>query len=186
MTTFKDILNQVIFDDVKNIILENYPDEENQIEEYKKVFFKLLQMVANPNKEKWKLVLEKVHEEWDFEDEDTGKVEHVIDDYINVYGKKSGKKQAYAIEYSPWTEWLSLTIESQTIKDFSAAEIVAHALYEMTYVSFNEEDIIDTFNMIMDRYSEVKESIEKSIEKSDGPGQIISLEEAKQKIEKKK
>lgn len=182
MATFKDILNQVIFDEVKNIILENYPDEEKQIEEYKKVFFKLLQMAPDHNKEKWKLVLEKVHEEWDFEDEDTGKTEHVIDDYVSVYGKKPGVKHAYAIEYSPWAEWLSLIIDTQTIQDFSKAEIVAHALYEMSYVSFDEKDIIDTFNMVMDRYNEVKESIEKT----NSPRQIISLEEAKQKIEKKK
>ena len=52
-----------------------------------------------------------------------------------------------AIEFTAWSEWLGMPIDTNSLKEFSELEIVAHCLNEMTYAGFEQEEI----NSKMDR-----------------------------------
>lgn len=143
MTTLKDIFNKVTFEEILEEILNAYPDEEDMSDQYEEVFSKIMDMELAPNDEKWKLVLENTEEEWDCFDEDTGETEHIIENYVTVYGKKARSKEYYAIEFAPWNEWLSMIIDTKTLKEFTPAQIAAYCLWEMTFISFDEENIED-------------------------------------------
>jgi hypothetical protein len=42
---------------------------------------------------------------------------------------------------------------------FTEIEIIVHALYEMTFISFDEKEILDSLNHIKDLADEAKKSI---------------------------
>lgn len=47
----------------------------------------------------------------------------------------------FAIELDPWSEWLGMEIDRETLGKYQAPEIVAHCLWEMTCFGFNEAAI---------------------------------------------
>jgi hypothetical protein len=38
-----------------------------------------------------------------------------------------------------WEEWMGMSINESTLNDYSASEILAHSLFEMTYTGFDPE-----------------------------------------------
>ena len=158
-------------------MLKAYPDEEEMTEQYQEVFLKLVDMEPTLNKEKFKLVLENAHEEWDFYDTETEETEHVVEDFVSVYGKKPKCKDRYSIEFAPWSEWLSMTIDSKTLKEFSPAEIAAHCLWEMTFIGFDEENIEDVLEDLKNTIDGFIDSFEDSKTK-----RILFSKEVKQNL----
>lgn len=47
----------------------------------------------------------------------------------------------YALDYTEWGKWVGMEIDSSALKEFTPVDIVVHCLYEMTYVSFNQDNI---------------------------------------------
>jgi hypothetical protein len=47
----------------------------------------------------------------------------------------------YAIELEPWSAWLGMKIDPDTLAKYSESEIVAHCLWEMTCFGFEETAI---------------------------------------------
>lgn len=175
MATLKDIFNKVTFEEVLEEILNAYPDEEEIIDQYEEVFSKIMDMEPAPNNEKWKLALENSEEEWDYYDEDTGETEHIVENYVTVYGKKPKCKEYYAIEFAPWNEWLSMVIDTKTLKEFTSAQIAAHCLWEMTFISFDEESIEDALGDLKNIVEELMEAFNEPETKK-----IISSEDLRQ------
>jgi hypothetical protein len=60
---------------------------------------------------------------------------------VDGYNPKDKEDPYYAIEFSPWSEWLDMDIEENTLKILSNSEILVHALWEMTFISWDEEEI---------------------------------------------
>jgi len=183
--TFKDLLQEVTFKDVQLALVDAYEEEEESIDEYKKVFFKLLQMTPKENEKKWKIVVEKFHHEW--ADPDDGEV--FSDDGYEVHGRKPNDKNRYAIEFTAWNKWLSMNIDPKTLKTFTKAEIIAHCLYEMTFMSFDEADIQEAMESLKETVEEIKESLaKKEVEKEQKGEQdkstIVTWEELKKRMEK--
>lgn len=56
-----------------------------------------------------------------------------MDKHHQVFGKKTDDKVSYALDFTPWSEWLTFKIHSKTVSTYSHDEIVAHCLWEMTY-----------------------------------------------------
>src|SRR5262245_19088261 len=48
---------------------------------------------------------------------------------------------AWAIHPVPWSEWLGMAIDTDTLARCSSEEIAAHCLWEMTWDGFDEETI---------------------------------------------
>lgn len=61
--------------------------------------------------------------------------------WVTVFGIEN--HAPVAIEYEPWAQWLGMPIGTDTLADFPAVDIAAHALWEMTYAGFDEAAIAE-------------------------------------------
>lgn len=62
------------------------------------------------------------------------------------YHELLGDHTCYAIEMTPWNEWLGMPVEEDTLKELTPAQIVGYSMYEMTYLGWTEEEIQDSVN----------------------------------------
>jgi len=130
MVTFKELLQQVKYENVEKVILKFYPDEKNNVEAggYREVFEELLDLKPKFREKKWYIVIRKIIDEDGF--------------YYDVSGKPANEEQLYGLEYTPWEEWLGFYIDSKNIpSDFTKEDIVAHCLWEMTWCGFSQDEI---------------------------------------------
>ena len=105
--------------------------------------------------------------------------------YVDVSGRVADKgkgngnwaSESYAIEFKPWDEWLGMTIAEQTLKEFSEPQILAHCLYEMTFVGFNQEEIQKRFEEIFILTEEIK-----AITNEEREGKLIPWERIKKEL----
>lgn len=76
-----------------------------------------------------------------------------------------GHEISWAIEYTPWDEWLGMKIDPVSFngangqKGFSEVQIVAYCLWEMTWAGFTEEKIKKGIDELNDSANEIKEAI---------------------------
>lgn len=66
-----------------------------------------------------------------------------IDDvpYWDVCCCKEGDPEQYGFDLSPWAEWLAIRVPQSLLDKMTAAEIVAHCVWEMTFYGFTQEKI---------------------------------------------
>jgi hypothetical protein len=117
---------------VSAILVKLYPKEENNIQGYQTVFEKLMMIPSVVND----MAIVLTNEKDDFDGEE----------YVDVSGeykhpKNKEEEYSHAIEFTPWKKWLGMDISTESLKDFTELEILAHCLYEMTFVGFDEKDI---------------------------------------------
>lgn len=48
---------------------------------------------------------------------------------------------AYAVECEPWSDWLGMELNEETLTNLSAGEIIGNCIFEMTWWGWTEEDI---------------------------------------------
>jgi len=58
-----------------------------------------------------------------------------------VSGVKRSSDERYCFSFSPWPQWLALRVPPGLEQRFSAADIVAHCLYDMTFYGFTGRKI---------------------------------------------
>lgn len=130
MITLKSIINKCNIENVVNILARL--DEDNDSDAYLAVLEKLkYKGVTNTN---FRIVLTR--------QENDGY------SWVDVSGYNVKEKLMYALEFRTWDEWLGMEIDEVTLATFSTDEIVAHSLYEMTYISFDESEIQQQFDEI--------------------------------------
>lgn len=139
--TLKTLLQKHTWLSIASIFWEVYPDEEKNSEGYQEVFEKLLLMP--PQDSEMAIVVAYCKDEFDGEE------------YVNVSGeylhpKNEEETYSHAIEFTPWQEWLGMEIHPDSLEHFTELEIIAHCLYEMTFVGFEEEEIQEEMNRIKD------------------------------------
>jgi len=128
MKTFKEILEQTHWLDGQNQIIKVRPKQENNLVGYANVYYSLFDLTPAENLSGCTIVI--------YLAEDTEGNE-----YYTVSGLKDGEK--YAIEYTPWEEWLGFYIDEELFSTMSLEEIVAYCLYEMTWGGYTQEDIYE-------------------------------------------
>lgn len=141
---------------VKAILTEIYPEEEPNIDAYEEVF----DFLKNAHAEESVYII--VFEEQDDEILVSGMEAYEEED-------ENGNRTTYSLEFTPWEEWLGMEIDPQTLKNYSELEILAHVLLEMTFVSFDPEEI-----------KEEKKKLEKIINEMENQpedGQVIDLQQ---------
>ena len=138
-----DVLKEVDFEKTFNRLTYWFKNQESSKTGYKDVFDKLLTM--KPNKHNLSDLFIEVNKVF----EDDGEC------WLNVHGimPKSPQK-GYAIEFTPWNDWISMFIDQKTLDSLSKEEIVAACMYEMTFFGFEEEDVQDSHNDLINRYEE--------------------------------
>ena len=104
--------------------------------------------------------------------------------YVDVSGRKTIPEpdiitNSYALEFTEWKEWLGMELANETVKNFSQLEIIAHCLYEMTFVDYDEEEIQKQFCQIKNTMEEYK-----SLSEEEKKRNTISLEELKKRYKK--
>lgn len=142
--TLNELIQSNSWLSIEMILLKLYPGEEVNRFAYLDVFEELLYM--NPENSEIEIVV--AHQIDDFDGEE----------YVDVSGsyrnpKSEEEEFSEALEFTPWNQWLGMEISQESLEDFTELEIIAHCLFEMTFVGFEEEVI-----------QEEMESIQKSIE----------------------
>ncbi len=142
---FGEIIKSNNWLSVEIVLLKLYPDEKKNISGYEEVYNKL--RVLQPKETDFSILLSK---ELDLENES----------YIHVCGYQNDVNNSYAIEFTPWEEWLGMEIDKNTLESLNEFEIIAHCLYEMTFYGFDEMTIQSGMNEINKEVEEIKNMTE--------------------------
>jgi len=144
---FLDLIKNNNWLSVKMTLLNLYPNEEKSISGYEDVYEKLFYLSPVLND----LTIQVKNEIDDFDQAE----------YVDVSGyyknpKTEEEKFSQAIEFTAWNKWLGMDMDKSSLLNFSELEIIAHCLYEMTFIGFEEEDIQEEFNNLEDSVDEYK------------------------------
>ena len=172
-----DLIKSYNWLSVELTLLKLYPDQDKMLDEYRNVYEKLkLTEPADYNE------LEIVLTEYD----NDPNFESYKETYVDVSGQKkipnpNDITSGYAIEFLEWDKWLGMDLAKETTKNFSDLEIIAHCLYEMTFIDYDEEAIQEQFKTLNDNLEEYKKLTEEEKEQK-----TISLDELKKRLDEKK
>ncbi|MCF6349362.1 MAG: hypothetical protein L3J20_13895, partial [Flavobacteriaceae bacterium] len=144
---FLDLIKNNNWLRVKMTLLNLYPNEEKSISGYEDVYEKLFYLSPVSND----LTIQVKNEIDDFDKEE----------YVDVSGyyknpKTEEEKFSQAIEFTAWNKWLGMDIDKNSLLNFSELEIIAHCIYEMTFMGFEEEGIQEELNNLEDSVDEYK------------------------------
>jgi len=158
---FKDKVKACNFRNVKEALLRLYPDQKKNIKGYRYVFQTLRLMKPRYNKEGMIIDIRKV-----------GRGRNA---YFSVSGvcREKGINQLFGIECMPWSKWLGCEVNKQILKKMTKDEIVAHCLWEMTFMGFTQNKIRRELNVLKRQVRDIK----------DGKVKTIPFEEVMQKLE---
>ncbi len=163
---FKELLKNVVLNDVLTELVISYPGEEEDLEEYEEVFNKLLVLSCNKEAKECMINISETTEMWDDEEEV----------FISVNGKLPGDDENYCIAFEKWENWLNMTVPDD-LCDYTAAEFVAHCLWEMTWHGFSQEDIQETLQELLATVEEIEKNPENLIDMDEVQGRIDKLKE---------
>jgi uncharacterized protein YggL (DUF469 family) len=129
---------------VSHILLNLYPG--SQLRDYEDVYNQLQFIVPEPTE--IELVLTLVEESGE-------------KPYVDVSGRSLGPlldelTSSHALEFTPWAEWLGMPIAHDTLQHFTELEILAHCLWEMTFIGYDEESIQKEMQQLIAQIEELK------------------------------
>ena len=142
-----EIVNTNNWLSVELTLLKLYPDQQDNIQTYRRVYSLLREM--EPEKSEIEIIIDQeINEETQ---------EPVIGDVYGVDNESKNKiTKVVALEFTSRKKWLGMSISEHTQKEFAELEIISHCLYEMTYMGYNEEEIQKEFSKIKKMVAEYK------------------------------
>jgi hypothetical protein len=147
--TIIELINKVKFQDVIKALKYHYPNPKIGkigVQKYNEVFETIKKYKSNPDKN-WILRVYFYRDDYD------GEEGYSVDAF-----ETDKKEQKYAIEFSPWKKTSNYILDGSTLKFFSSAEIVAHYLWEITYISFDENKIQKELSKLVETVKDIKGS----------------------------
>jgi hypothetical protein len=134
-----DLIQKHNWEEVRAAIVRLYPDHESELAGYQKVFQKL--KTLSPAQTDIQLQIDLVYSE------------HAGEFHIETKSLRPGEPSTktgspFVLEFTPWSEWLGMELNSESLQNFSEFDIIAHCLYEMTFFGFSLEDIRKTTKAI--------------------------------------
>lgn len=167
-----DIINANHWLSVELTLIQLYPDQEKMLDEYRSVYEILKN--TEPENNSMRIVLT----EYDSDPDD----ESELKTYVDVSGEDDTKNEngqiiSYAIEFVAWNRWLGMDITPETLKNFTELEIIAHCLYEMTFIGFDENEIREQRESLDNTIEEYKNLTEEEKKQ-----RTISLDELKNRL----
>lgn len=153
---------------IKLVFLELYPDEIKSIQSYESIFENL--SILHPEGSVLEIIIRHQTDSFDGES------------YVEVCGKSLDKQdtQLYALDFTPWAEWLDMEISKETIVAFTELEIISHCLFEMTFIGFDEETIKHELKKLDDQIKELDNMTPEEKKKN-----LIPWEDVKKELENK-
>jgi hypothetical protein len=127
-------------------LIELYPDQKRSATGYRKVLKNLRSM---PPVKRDEMKIDVYHVKDDLDPEN-------IYEYESVSGVIEGEDISYAIEYTPWNEWLGFELTENSLKNYSEVDIIAHCLWEMTWSGFEEEQIQEKMSSLMETVKQIQ------------------------------
>jgi hypothetical protein len=84
-------------------------------------------------------------------------IEDSYDSYIHLSGieTNSDSNESHSMELTSREEWMGMSINEPTLKDFPPSEILAHCLIEMTLTGFDPETRKRTEDEMVKRSMEI-------------------------------
>lgn len=134
---------------VEMIIVRLYPDQKDMIDDYRSVYEKL--QLLEPEDNDMEIVIQEYNDTLTLEDAT----------FIDVSGREklsasNTNSQSFALEFESWKNWLGMDLSAETVDTFPDLEIIAHCLYEMTFISYNEEEIQEKLRALEKAVDELK------------------------------
>lgn len=126
--TFYELLHTVEYDSIWECLRKHYSLDGKYFGAYHKAFQDLRSATPSELKEDMLLVVAKVHDEF----EDSGL-------RYEAYGVHPGDPERYALELTPWENWLSYRVLEKSITLYGVDKFVAHALHDLTFFGFSIE-----------------------------------------------
>ncbi len=162
---------------VELTLLNLYPDQDKMLDEYRNVYEKL-KITEPADYDELEIILT----EYDCDPHFESKKET----YVDISGQKKIPEpntitNGYAIEFLDWDKWLGMDLAVETTKNFSDLEIIAHCLYEMTFIDYDEEAIQGQLKSLNDTVEEYKKLTDEEKKQK-----TISLDELKKRLDEKK
>jgi hypothetical protein len=131
---FAEFIKWNVWLNIEDKFISLYPDQQKNIIAYDKVFNEL--KILQPENSELTINLIWVRDDFDEEE------------YVDVSGYLANQEAtsdettvSYALDFTPWEEWLGMDIDDKSIQAFSEPEIISHCLYEMTFYGFTQEKI---------------------------------------------
>lgn len=143
----KDLISNFSFEEVWKRLVELYPDQEKNLEGYKNSYSILKGLKPSSNKEKVSI--------------DIMFVDNDGDQYHDISGTKPDDPLSYALEFSGWDEWLSFSITKETIEKYPEVDILAHCLWELTFLGYSPEEIEEENMKLITNIEKAKDYVDK-------------------------
>ncbi|MCP4353510.1 MAG: hypothetical protein GY795_49300 [Desulfobacterales bacterium] len=145
----KELIDKNEWTDVKKSLLEAYPDDDVEPEEYEDVYKALSSMTLRETDMRI-CIEESFDEEYDDEPDISvfgkdGTLNREIKDF--EYLSKSGDREyanseaCYSLDLVPWNIWIGMKIDPLLLEKYSETEIIAYCLWEMTFAGFDQDEI---------------------------------------------
>ncbi|MDN3690178.1 DUF6557 family protein [Cyclobacterium jeungdonense] len=131
--TFHELIRRQHWLSVETELNRLYPDQEEQIDAYREVFNQLMEMKPDPSSDIVIRLIEIREEDENYVDVDGYHADGSVDPLSGNDG--------LALEFTPWDSWLGMKVDERAFKEFTELEIIVHCLYEMTFFSFDQEEI---------------------------------------------
>ena len=129
---------------IRSAILRLYPDDRKNMAGFESIFGRL--QTLTPVITEMRIVLEEV-----FDDGENERYTHVcgkdgtLKKEENPEGFKDdeigNQEMSYGIEFVEWEEWIGMDIDQESLSKYSAADILVHCLWEMTFYGYTQEAI---------------------------------------------
>ena len=145
---FKEIINDMNIESTLDFLEKYYytGDDAKFFADYKNGYInvinelKILEPIINDMVINVKLIPEKT---WN--DPDTNEI-YIDDAYYDVSGFISTSEYSQGLEFTKWEEWLGMEINN--INNIPNHEFIAHCLYELTFIGFDQNNIQEEINEI--------------------------------------
>lgn len=147
--TLADLIAQTSWAQVKAALMLCFPGQHPELRNWQQVFRVLRRMKPEPNSMRISIepgspllpedgpTLEVVGR--------NGTLNRELDDFSHLgeqatphYG---AQEVIWSLALTPWRQWLGMTIEPTTLAAFTAPQILAHCLNELTFHGFSEGDV---------------------------------------------
>lgn len=151
---FSELIKSNSWLSVEFVFSQLYPDEKYRNSAYEKVFDDLKFLESTDTETS--IVISWVKDDFDNQE------------YVDVSGyERTGnhlpdeQNHSLALEFTSWDKWLGMDIDEKTLQDFTEFEIISHCLYEMTFISFDQEIIQEEIDKLEKLANEIRNMSEK-------------------------
>ena len=139
-----DLIRATRWTDVKHKLLEEYPDSNASAYERAYLNLRSLEVRETPMRIRleWVEALESGEPPYIDVNGYDGSLHRDREDFslysAEAQASMGDKEVRYALDLTPWEEWLGMGIAAETLEGFEPAEIAAHCLWEMTWHGFDQ------------------------------------------------